>query len=162
MALHFEQVSLASLPANLLAAAVVAPIMWLGMVGIAVAQLSPELAAPLNVLCAPLLGYLEWVARVSASAPLAAVPVRLGGPIGLATAYAALAAAVFAAIRGGRALARGLDARREGRPRGRGPRAVGARPARGGGGRPGLEGGAEGRLVLTALREVPRGCADRA
>ena len=33
MALHFEQVSLASLPANLLAAAVVAPVMWLGMIG---------------------------------------------------------------------------------------------------------------------------------
>ena len=35
MALHFEQVSLASLPANLLAAAVVAPVMWLGMIAIA-------------------------------------------------------------------------------------------------------------------------------
>ena len=31
MALHFEQVSLASLPANLLAAPAVAPVMWLGM-----------------------------------------------------------------------------------------------------------------------------------
>ena len=48
MALHFEQVSLASLPANLLAAPVVAPIMWLGMVAIAVAQVAPGLAAPLN------------------------------------------------------------------------------------------------------------------
>ena len=90
MALHFEQVSLASLPANLLAAAVVAPVMWLGMLGIAVAQVSPALAAPLNVLCAPLLGYLEWVAHAAASAPLAAVPVRLGGPAGLVAAYAAL------------------------------------------------------------------------
>ena len=35
MALHFEQVSLASLPANLLAAPVVAPVMWLGMLGMA-------------------------------------------------------------------------------------------------------------------------------
>jgi competence protein ComEC len=111
MALHFEQVSLASLPANLLAAAVVAPIMWLGMAGIAVAQLSPELAAPLNVLCAPLLGYLEWVAHAAATAPLAAVPVRLGGPVGLAAAYAVLAAAVLAAVRGGRALARSLETR---------------------------------------------------
>ncbi len=31
MALHFEQVSLAALPANLLAAAAIAPVMWLGM-----------------------------------------------------------------------------------------------------------------------------------
>ena len=82
MALHFEQVSLASLPANLLAAAVVAPVMWLGMIAIALAQLSPALAGPLNVLCAPLLGYLEWVAHAAATAPLAAVPVRLGGPLG--------------------------------------------------------------------------------
>ncbi len=102
MALHFEQVSLASLPANLLAAAVVAPVMWLGMTGIAVAQLAPGLAAPLNVLCAPLLGYLEWIADAAAGAPLAAVPVRLGGPAGLAAAYVLPAAAVLAALRWGR------------------------------------------------------------
>jgi competence protein ComEC len=113
MALHFEQVSLASLPANLLAAAVVAPIMWLGMVGIAVGQVTPELVAPLNLLCAPLLGYLQWVAHAAATAPLASVPIRLGGPAGLAAAYAALAAAVVAAVRGGRALRRRLDARHE-------------------------------------------------
>jgi competence protein ComEC len=110
MALHFEQVSLASLPANLLAAAVVAPVMWLGMVGIALAQLSLGLAAPLNLLCAPLLGYLEWVAHAAATAPLAAVPIRLGGPVGLAAAYAALAAAVAGAIKAGRHLARRFDA----------------------------------------------------
>jgi competence protein ComEC len=86
-ALHFEQVSLASLPANLLAAIVVAPVMWLGMLGIAVAQLAPPLVLPLNVACAPLLGYLEWVAHVTAAAPLAAVPIRLGGSAGLALAY---------------------------------------------------------------------------
>src|SRR5215203_6032895 len=62
LALHFEQVSLASLPANLAAAPVVAPVMWLGMLGIAAAQIAPPLAAPLNVVCAPLLGYLQWVA----------------------------------------------------------------------------------------------------
>ena len=31
MALHFEQVSLAALPANLLAAPAIAPVMWLGV-----------------------------------------------------------------------------------------------------------------------------------
>jgi competence protein ComEC len=109
MALHFEQVSLASLPANLLAAAVVAPVMWLGMIAIGLAQISPALAAPLNVLCAPLLGYLEWVAHLGASAPLAAVPLRLGGPLGLAGAYAALAAIVIAAIKARRRVALLLD-----------------------------------------------------
>ena len=99
MALHFEQVSLASLPANLLAAPVVAPVMWLGMLAIALAQVAPPLAEPLNVVCAPLLGYLEWVAHGAAGAPYAALPVRLGGPAGLALAYALPAAAVFAAIR---------------------------------------------------------------
>ena len=109
MALHFEQVSIASLPANLLAAAVVAPVMWLGMVAIALAQLSPPLAAPLNILCAPLLGYLEWIAHAAATAPLAAVPIRLGGPAGLAAAYAALAAAAVGAIRAGRYVARRFE-----------------------------------------------------
>jgi competence protein ComEC len=112
LALHFEQVSLASLPANLLAAAVVAPIMWLGMIGIAAAQLSPDLATPLNGVCAPLLGYVQWVAHAAATAPLAAVPIRLGGPAGLAGAYAALAVAALAAVRATRALSRRLDAMR--------------------------------------------------
>ena len=92
LALHFEQVSLASLPANLLAAPVVAPVMWLGMLGITAAQIAPALAVPFNVLCAPLLGYLEWVAHGAANAPLAALPVRLGGPLALALTYAGLGA----------------------------------------------------------------------
>ena len=99
MALHFEQVSLASLPANLLAAPAVAPVMWLGMAGIALAQVAPALAAPAGVLCAPLLGYLEWVAHGAAGAPLAAVPVRLGGPLALVLAYALPAATAVALLR---------------------------------------------------------------
>ena len=58
LAFHFEQVSVASLPANLLAAPAVAPIMWLGMLSAAAAQVSPALAAPLNALDGPLLAYL--------------------------------------------------------------------------------------------------------
>jgi competence protein ComEC len=104
LALHFEEVSLVSLPANLAAAPVVAPIMWLGMLGIAAAQVAPELALPLNLLAAPLLGYLEWVAEVAAGAPMAAVPVRLPGPAGLLGGYAALGVAGWAVIRGGRRL----------------------------------------------------------
>ncbi len=64
MALHFEQVSLASLPANLLAAPAVAPIMWLGMLsaaaGAGLARAAPRRS---NALDGPLLAYLEWVAR---------------------------------------------------------------------------------------------------
>ena len=40
MALHFEQVSLASLPANLLAAPAIAPVMWLGVLAAAAAQIA--------------------------------------------------------------------------------------------------------------------------
>jgi competence protein ComEC len=99
MAFHFEQVSLASLPANLAAAAAVAPVMWLGMIAIAVAQVSPALCAPLNALNGPLLAYVEWVAHVAAQPPAAALPVRLGGPAALAVTYAALAAALALAGR---------------------------------------------------------------
>jgi competence protein ComEC len=102
MAFHFEQVSLASLPANLAAAAAVAPVMWLGMVAIAVAQVSPALCAPLNALNGPLLAYVEWVAHVAAQPPAAALPVRLGGPATLALTYAALAAAIALAGRASR------------------------------------------------------------
>jgi competence protein ComEC len=106
LALHFEQVSLASLPANLLAAPAVAPIMWLGMLAMAVAQIAPPLAAPLNLLCAPLLGYVEWVAHTAAELPLAAFTVRIGGAAGLAVAYAALGVAAFMVSRASGALRR--------------------------------------------------------
>ena len=88
MALHFEQVSLASLPANLVAAPAVAPVMWLGMGSIALAQTAPVLCEPLNALNGSLLAYLEWVAHVAAQPPSAALPVRIGGPAGLVATYA--------------------------------------------------------------------------
>jgi competence protein ComEC len=96
MALHFEQVSLAALPANLLAAAAIAPVMWLGMLAAAAAQVAPALAEPFNAANAPLLAFVDWVARTFAAAPGAVVPVRVGSPAALAVAYAALAAAVLA------------------------------------------------------------------
>jgi competence protein ComEC len=95
MAFHFQQVSLASLPANLLAAAAIAPVMWLGMLAAAAAQVAPGLAEPLNALNAPLLAFVEWVARTMAGAPAAVMPVRLSTPPMLAGAYAALAGGVL-------------------------------------------------------------------
>ena len=84
LAFHFEQVSLASLPANLLAAPAVAPIMWLGMLSAAAAQVSPSLAAPLNALDGPLLAYLGALARAAGAAPGRgpAGADRLGGRAG--------------------------------------------------------------------------------
>jgi competence protein ComEC len=94
IALHFSQLSLVSLPANLLAAPAVAPIMWLGMLAAAAGQLAPALALPLNVCNAFLLGYVGWVAHAAAGLPHANVRAALGGPAALAAVYAALAFAV--------------------------------------------------------------------
>jgi competence protein ComEC len=108
MAFHFEQVSLASLPANLLAAAAIAPVMWLGMLAAAAAQIAPALAAPFDALSAPLLGFVQWVARTMAGAPAAALPLRVGSPAALALTYAALGAAALAIARFARSVARRL------------------------------------------------------
>ena len=41
IALHFERLSLVSLPANVLAAPAVAPVMWLGTIAGALGQVAP-------------------------------------------------------------------------------------------------------------------------
>jgi len=73
--------------------------MWLGMLAAAAAQVGPGLAEPLNALNAPLLSFIEWVARTMAGAPAGVMPVRLASPAALAAAYAALAAGALAARR---------------------------------------------------------------
>jgi competence protein ComEC len=69
VALHFDQSSLVALPANVLAAPAVAPIMGLGFAAAALAQLTPAAAAPLVALAGPPLGYLAGLARLAAHAP---------------------------------------------------------------------------------------------
>ncbi len=96
LAAHFAQVSLVGLPANLLAAPAIAPITWLGMLAGALGQLTPALAVPLNAVNAYLLAYVGWVARAAAGVPHASVEVALPGPLGVAVAYAAIAALVLA------------------------------------------------------------------
>jgi competence protein ComEC len=115
MAMHFGTVSLAALPANLLAAVAIAPVMWLGVLAAAAAQVAPGLAAPFNALNAPLLHFVEWVAHTMAGAPAAVLPVRVATPPALAAAYAVLAGSVLAV----RAVARRLPTPvpRVGRPR---------------------------------------------
>ena len=73
LALHFHQLSLVGIPANLLAAPAIAPITWLGMLAAALGQLNPALAAPLNALNAYLLAYVGAVAHAAASLPHASV-----------------------------------------------------------------------------------------
>jgi competence protein ComEC len=103
-------VSVAGVLANLLALPVVAPIMWLGMCGAALAQLpavAPLLAAPVNALAEALaavsgilLGYLAWLARLVAEAPGATLTLPLKSPVAVAGAYGAIAAAALMVRRG--------------------------------------------------------------
>jgi competence protein ComEC len=94
MALDFGRLSLVSLPANLVAAPAVAPVMWLGMAATAAAQLSGPLGALLAGLATLPLAYVEWVAHATAGLPHAVVPVRVGGAAGVALCYAAMGVAI--------------------------------------------------------------------
>jgi competence protein ComEC len=91
LVIHFKELSLVSLPANLAAAVAVAPIMWLGMLAGAVAQLAPALATPLNALNEPLLAFLQAVASGAAALPHASVEIA-------APSFAVVAAAGAAAV----------------------------------------------------------------
>jgi competence protein ComEC len=90
IAFHFGRLSLVSLPANVLAAAAVAPIVWLGTVAGAVGQVAPGLAAVPNLLAVCPLAFVEWVAHASARLPHATLPLTIGSPLAVAGAYAAM------------------------------------------------------------------------
>lgn len=81
MALHFEEISVAALPANLLAAPAIAPVMWLGVIACAAAQVAAPLATPFALLTAPLLVYVQHVARLTASTPLSVVEIHASAPL---------------------------------------------------------------------------------
>ena len=96
VALHFERLSLVSLPVNVLAVAAVAPVMWLGTVAGAVAQVAPSLAAPPAAVAALPLAYLTWLAERAAALPFAEVGVGSPGAPAVLGIYAAAAAALLA------------------------------------------------------------------
>jgi competence protein ComEC len=119
IALHFERLSLVSLPVNLLAAPAVAPVMWLGTIAGAVGQVAPALAQPFADLAALPLGYLTWLAERAATLPFAQLEIGSPGPWGVAASYLAAAVAALAWPR--------IRARRDARPpreRSRGARAA--------------------------------------
>ena len=91
LAHHFGQVSLAALPVNVLAAPVVAGVMWVGMAACALAQAAPGLAAVVTLLAVPALGFLEALAHLAASVPHAAVELAEPGPLAVAGLYGAAA-----------------------------------------------------------------------
>jgi len=78
LALHFERLSLVSLPVNVLAAPVVALAMWVGFAAGAVAQLAPAAGVLLALPAAPLLGFLTGLAHVAARLPHAQLGLHLG------------------------------------------------------------------------------------
>ncbi len=92
MAAHFGTAALLALPANLLAAPAVAPVMWLGMAIAALGQLGWVPVEPLSALAGILAGFVAQVAAWFAAPGWALAEVELGGPLPLALAYAALAA----------------------------------------------------------------------
>jgi competence protein ComEC len=93
LSLHFGELSLVSLPANVLAAPAVAPVMWLGTLA---GTLGTPAAELLNGLAAFPLAYLAWLARAAAALPNASIPAALPGPLAALAAYGLVAAVCFA------------------------------------------------------------------
>jgi competence protein ComEC len=87
IALHFGRVSLIGLPANVLAAPAVAPVMWLGVIAAAIGQLSAALAAPFTAVAALPAAYLAWLGHAAAHVRLPiAVVVAAGAAVAAAVA----------------------------------------------------------------------------
>jgi competence protein ComEC len=96
VAWHFDRASPVTIVANLLAAPLVAPVMWLGFGAAAVGQVAPTLAAPLATLAAQPAGLLLVLARWAADLPgahLRAPPLAVAL---LAATFALAVAAVLA------------------------------------------------------------------
>jgi competence protein ComEC len=98
----FEEVSVTSLVANVLALPAVAPAMWLGMVSAALAQIPGVPLAPLNGLDALLLAYIAQVAAWCGRPSWAVLHVHIGVWAMLVT-YAAMAATIVVGARFARA-----------------------------------------------------------
>lgn len=94
IAFHFERISTTTLLANVLALPAVAPAMWLGMCGAALAQLPGVPLEPLNGLNALLLAYIAQIASWCAAPEWAELEVHLGGS-GLLVTYAGLGAGLL-------------------------------------------------------------------
>jgi competence protein ComEC len=89
----FEEISLTSLAANVLALPAVAPAMWLGMVSAALAQIPGVPLAPLNGLDALLLAYIAQVAAWCGRPGWAVLHVQIGLVAMFAT-YAGMATTI--------------------------------------------------------------------
>ena len=99
IAVHFDTVSIASLPANLLALPAVAPVMWLGMLAGLAGQASWVPVEPLTALAGALAGYIAQVAEWLGSPGWAQAQLDLGGPGAVVALYGALATGLTAGLR---------------------------------------------------------------
>jgi competence protein ComEC len=95
MAHDFGAVSLASLPANLLALPAVAPLMWLGMLAAFAGQLPWLPVEPLTGLAGLLAAYVAQVAHWLGSPGWATASVALPSAAGVLVAYAVLGLALW-------------------------------------------------------------------
>ena len=104
----FERISLASIPANLLALPAIAPVMWVGMTIGLLGQIPGFPTAPLGAVEGALIDYVALVARVFGSAGWAEAQVSVPGPAGVVAGYllcSAAAGVLLAALRRRRRLA---------------------------------------------------------
>jgi competence protein ComEC len=104
MALHFERIPVATVPANLMALPAVAPSMWLGMVSAALGTVWSGLSVPLNLINSLLLAYIAQVAAWFGRPAWAVLDLEIGSAVTLVPVYAAL----FALAGGGLWLSRRL------------------------------------------------------
>jgi competence protein ComEC len=91
----FGQLAPVGVPANLLAAPVIAPVMWLGMLSAALGSVVPAVASALNGLALFGLAFLEWLARTAARFPGGSLNVPEGSLAALVLAYAGIALAAW-------------------------------------------------------------------
>jgi competence protein ComEC len=98
MASAFDAVSLASLPANLLALPAVAPMMWLGMLSCIAGQVPAIPVEPFTWLAGLLSAYVAQVAHWLGEPAWARVDIKIRGPGGVLAAYAALGIVVSAVL----------------------------------------------------------------
>ncbi len=94
---HFGAVSLASLPANLLALPAIAPMMWLGMLAAIVGQVPGAPVEPFTALAGLLAAYVAQVAHWLAQPDWAQVGITLPAWPQVGAAYAALGVAMSTA-----------------------------------------------------------------
>jgi competence protein ComEC len=93
IALHFDRTSIVSLPANVLAAPAVAPVMWLGMAAATTGQIGAWAGAPFTALAGYPVAFVSWVGAAAAHLPHAAVVVS---PWVVGAACVVAAAAILA------------------------------------------------------------------